>query len=645
MQYYRLSEGLNKYKLVPSTEDLYSHIKNNQKDYYRSLFLYNDEQYKHWKITGSVAGIKDVVCKSLLWDFDSADNIKLAKDDATTLVGRLVKLGVPSENIQVTFSGNKGICVEIETNKEYKQDEFKNITFALAEDLSTFDRVVNDAQRIIRITGTKHPKSGLFKIPLSINQLAELPVETIKALATNDEVDADVVEGWKPITLPFGVEKLKVATTKEEKKSTSEIYDLDITLKPKWMSEVRFALQEGYFPSGEGKRNHAFLILASTYRKQGFNKELTYRLLKGVAEVQARRTETDRYPDVELWKNIVEVVYSPHWKGGIYKDNEDPFLIETAKALGIKVKADEPTPLVPISNVTDVFKRFAVDIDKNTVKLGIPIIDSEIRVTTSMLVGLLSPPGGGKTSVSLGILNELSRSNQKAIFFSLDMGAPLVYQRLLQKHTGVGGKKLFEMYKSGDKRVKEFEAIVDKEYKNVSFCFRSGVNTEDIRNFIMEHEQQHGERAKLIVIDYLECLSGPYSDSNANTAMIAQQLKDIANDFQITVLLLLQPQKHAGDPSAELLSYRAIKGASAIEQACSVIFTLWRPGFNPAKPEEDRYATVAVVKNRMGSLGKFDFNWNGLTGQLSELDQNDAVELEEIIKRRAAERALKNEGL
>lgn len=121
--------------------------------------------------------------------------------------------------------------------------------------------------------------------------------------------------------------------------------------------------------------------------------------------------------------------------------------------------------------------------------------------------------------------------------------------------------------------------------------------------------------------------------------MIAQQLKDIANELEVCIVLLLQPQKHAGDPASELLSMRNIKGSSVVEQACSIIFTMWRPGFSPKNPDEDMYLTIAVVKNRMGQLGSYDFGWNGLTGDLSELDELERGELDELRKRRALEKA------
>lgn len=644
MRYVRLAEGLTKYELVPETEDIWQHIKTNNKDYYVSLFQYNDEHYKLWKEKRTVSGIKDVTTNRLFFDFDDKENPQKAKEDALTLISRLLAKGIKADNIQVAFSGNKGFSVEIESGSRFTQEEFKNVTFALASDLTTFDRVVNDSQRLTRVVGTKHPKSNLYKFPLTINQLSELPISEIKKLASDiDNIDETVMSGWTQIELPESFNELKVSKKKEESKvSTVDAHDLDMKQKPKWLTEAKYALQEGYFLPGE--RNNAFMILASTYKNQGFNKEIVYRMLKGVAEVQSARNNQERYSDDELWNNVVEAVFKPDWKGGVYSYENTPLLQEVTKRLGLAVPKKDDDGIVPLGSVSSVFKKFATDIDTNTIKLGIPAIDNDVRVTTSMLVGLVSPPGGGKSTVSFEIINNASKANIKSMFFSMDMGAPLVFQRLIQKHTGLYSKKIFEMYKNNDSKIKEIETNLSKEYDNVSFCFKSGLTVEEIRDYILKEQERVGEKIKLVVIDYLECVSSGFSDPTSSGAYVTQKLKDIANELELTVLLLLQPPKVAGDPSDEISSYTKIKGSSVIQQACSIIFSMWRPGFSSRNPGTDKYVCFAVLKNRMGSLGQYDFAWDGLTGSITELDDIEKAELDELRKRIAAEKAAKESG-
>lgn len=627
--YVRFSEGLNKQFLV-ERDKIYDYVTNENKDYYTSVFLYNKEHYENFKKTGSVAGIKNVVGDQLLFDFDSKEDLSLAKNDASVLVDRLLKDGFSEESIEVAFSGGKGFHIAVHLDTTLTPNDIKKLAFYYASDLKTFDKVVYDPNRLIRLTFTKNLKSGLFKIPITIGELKRSEIEYIKQKAKN--LDWCKPVSYKKTKLPNKVLK-ELEKTEEEKIEKIETISesLDLTKKPKWLTPARFALQEGFFY--EGERNTALMILAATYKYQGFDKEIAYRMLKGVAEIQAIRTNAERFPEKEIWNNIINVVYSDNWKGGVFSEDH-PLLVTVSERLNLpKVKSDIINTIQPLTSFVSSFKEFATNIDKNTVKLGIPEIDEEVRLTTSMLIGLLAAPSTGKTSIAFNILNNISKNDIVGAFFSMDMGAPLVFQRLIQKHTGLTDKEIFLAYKNKDEnKIKYFESILEENYANILFSFSTSLTVDDIRQQILDTQTRIGKKIKYVCIDYLECIQSPYSDPTAGSSYNAQKLKDLANDLDIAILLLLQPQKHTGDPSCELLSMRNIKGSSTIEQACSVIFTMWRPGFNPKNKERDKYLSIAVVKNRMGGLNTWDFKWNGLTGKIEALDFSDLEDLEMLRK-------------
>jgi replicative DNA helicase len=78
---------------------------------------------------------------------------------------------------------------------------------------------------------------------------------------------------------------------------------------------------------------------------------------------------------------------------------------------------------------------------------------------------------------------------------------------------------------------------------------------------------------------------------------------------------------------------RNVKGASVIEQDCRVILTLWRPGFNPKNPSDDKFSTIAVVKNNMGELITLDYGFEGLKGQFNELTAPERAYLDSLRER------------
>lgn len=649
MLYRCFSTGVNKRKLIPFDSEYLIKVtetiqKNPDKDYYESIYLYNEEHFKQFQEKNSLAGITDVKTDRLVFDFDSKNDLNKALFDAQSLVDRLlVTYEIEPEAIRIFFSGSKGFHIEIHLNQTLKRSEFENIVEHLATFLETFDKAIKDQQRLFRFPLTRNDKTKRFKIPLSVDQLFDLSLDEIQTLSLNNDQPEfyDILSSYTTIDLPDFLVGIKDKSEKEKLKTVEvvQVTDTpDMSRKPKHLTPAKYVLQEGYFE--EGERNEACMILASTYKYLGYNKEHAYNMLKATLRLRSHRLGIPEYDREELWRTIIEPVYSPTWKGGTFSE-EEGLLLKTIQRYNLDKISIQDVGLVSLNNVADFFKDFAVNIDKNTIRLGIKEIDEKVRVTTSMLVCLLAAPGAGKTSISLGILNTISNNTEKAIFFSLDMGVPQVYQRIIQRHTGEKADTILENYKINNvEKINLYNEALIKEYKNVKFCFRTGMTVDHIKQSLIYERDTTGVMPKLIVIDYLECIVGPFSDSNANKALIATQLKDIANEFGVCVFLLVQPAKQSGDPSQELTSYTQIKGSSVLGEAASVVFTMYRPGFSPKSPERDKYLTINVVKNRMGELSSTDLGWTGLTGNIHSLSTEEKRDLNNLRAEIAASKEL-----
>lgn len=649
MTYYRISENYNNNKLIPSSTSPYALIKDKNKPYFISMMNYNEEQYSRWKEKNSLAGEKGSTTNKLWADFDGGGSdkpnteLRDAFKDGFEFYKKLRAAGIEDSAIQISFSGNKGVGFIVETTGTFTCEEVKNICFSLAENLKTFDQKMYDNQRIFRLLFTKNEKTSLYKIPLTAEELENANIEYIKETAKSiDDFDIQEVTSYYTTTpVTNSIEKLKQSKNKPEKKeSTAVVSDvLDFSKKPKFLTNCRWALQNGYF--SEGSRSTAFLCLASTYKNLGFDLEHVYRMLKGTAELQSKRNDSDRFPDEELYNNIVTQVFSNSWNGGQYSCREEGnWLHNYCKSLGENAcKHKEELEVSSLTNFSSKFKHFASNIERNTIKFGIQALDNRVMITTNMLVGLLGAPSAGKTQTVYEILNNTSNQGIDSMFFSMDMGLPLVYTRLIQKHFAISQDKVYSVYKTDPVKEKEIDSTLKEEYKNVNFCFKSGLTVPEIKDIVVDYEKNLGRKLKLIVIDYLECLSSQFSDSTASTALIAQQLKDLANETDTCVLVLLQTQKASGDPSEPLLSMRKIKGASSIEQACSVVFTISRPGFSAKNPHDDKFITISAVKNRMGSLMSVDCGFEGLTGKITyPLSDEDYQLLKEVRERKRQEK-------
>lgn len=632
MFYKRFCKGLtDKGTLVPWDTDFRELIDDPELDYYTSLFDYSDSHFKTFKSTKSVAGFKDVTTSVLLWDFDNEENLEEARTDAVALCTRLIRHGVDQKDIRIYFSGKKGFGVQVDTLDRFTVQEFKNICFNVANGLN-FDKAIYNSNRIIRFKGTKHQTTGLYKYPLTFNQLTTFEIQDILVAATSlenitpDDFSAETIE------LPVSLNELRSKIPENIKttvvRDIIETRDLDWKLKPKWLSNCKWALQNGFFQ--QGVRSNALVCLAATYKNQGFDQDIAYRMLKGVCELQAERNKCERFPDNELYNNVVQQVYSPSWQNGQYSCKEEGWLHDFCQSLGEHTcKHDEGELQVKkISSVLPEFKDMVVNIDKYTIKTGIESLDKALFITTNSYICLLGAPASGKTSLVLNMLNNASEAGIESVFCSFDMAHARLYEKLCYRETGMGRDQLFELFRQN--REAEVDEVIEDKFKNVFIMPKAG-SVKDIKAFISECNKQAKDRIKLVVIDYFELIQASGDNEVTNSKNISTELKTLVNEENVCVVLIVQPTKEAlgQGPDKPLWNYSKIKGSGAIYQNARGIVSVWRSFATPKYAEKDKYIEVAVIKNDMGELSHHVLNWNGKRGLITECNETEKTRFEQ----------------
>lgn len=630
--YLNVREGLNsKPNLVDSTTKLSSIIKNMNRDWYTSLYMYNDEHRKVLEEKGTLAGISDAVTNRLFFDFDDKVDTENARQDAIKTANRLLEIGVPEEAIRPYFSGNKGYNIEVLLNEFVTPEKFGAMVDLIAADLKTFDPVIRDPQRIVRVSGTKHQSSGLYKIPLSPEELINNTTDEIKEMAKTPRkeiglpVSVDLPQGLKDAQ-PLVVAKVE----KEVVELTFDLSTIDMKDRPKGLDEVRWVLSNGFFRAGE--RNPAMLCLAATYHNQNFPIEVTRGILDGVAELQSARTGDSKFEDREI-ELILKQVYGPNWKGGMFTVR-DPNNWLAKYAMKMKIHTREDLGPRTIGEIGGDFTSFLKNIKANTIETGIPSLDKTLPITIGSNIGVVAAAGAGKTALALKILKHNSELGVPVLFASLDMASIRLFEKVLYSVTGLSRDDLYATFErgEGDKLVQ----MIKDQYKNVYFYDKSGATIADIRAYMRDIEQKHGVRIKFVLLDYFERIGSDISDATASSLKVANDIQDMVNEEGIAALTLVQPNKFSlgGGPDTEIKSYTAIKGSSFLYQSFRGIISLSRPFYTPETKDLDKYMIINILKSDLGSQDRLEFGWSGKRGDIYELEDIERQELRELLKQK-----------
>lgn len=228
-------------------------------------------------------------------------------------------------------------------------------------------------------------------------------------------------------------------------------------------------------------------------------------------------------------------------------------------------------------------------------------------------------PGMGKTAFSLACLfNYICKEKKKAVMFSLEMSGTELFQRMVSSISAIplqnirAGKLTDDMKKCLDDNAKElssnkFLSLYDKTVSNIP-ALRSAIRKE----------QKNGDIG-LIIIDYLQLLSGNGNNNYEKVSEISRQLKLIAREFNCCVVALSQLSRKVEERADKRPQLSDLRESGAIEQDADYVMFLYRHNYYAKDPNVDpkkEPLNVEVAKNRHGKVGTVQLTFDLTTGRI-----------------------------
>lgn len=250
----------------------------------------------------------------------------------------------------------------------------------------------------------------------------------------------------------------------------------------------------------------------------------------------------------------------------------------------------------------------------------------------SDLVIIAARPAMGKTAFVLStIRNAAVDHNQACAIFSLEMSSVQLVNRLISGEAELESEKI----KKGNLAEHEWAQLVHKTANltkaPIFIDDTPALSILELRAKCRRLKQQHD--IQLIVIDYLQLMSGDSSKSGGGAgnreqeiASISRSLKNLAKELSVPVIALSQLSRavetRGGDKRPQLSDLRE---SGSIEQDADMVMFLYRPEYYGITQDENGMPTqgigeVIVSKHRNGSLDTVQLKFIGKYTKFTDLD-------------------------
>ena len=264
------------------------------------------------------------------------------------------------------------------------------------------------------------------------------------------------------------------------------------------------------------------------------------------------------------------------------------------------------------SLVVDLLDRVQEMADNPADVTGVPTGFTDLdRMTSGLqagdLVVLAARPSMGKTSFAVNIAEHVALNEGLPVaVFSMEMGAAQLAVRIVGSIGRVNQGNLRTGKLNDDEWPRLTEAIERLRTVSLHIDETPGLTPSELRANARRLARQCGKLG-LIVVDYLQLMSGSGSSSSDNRATelgeISRGLKMLAKELQCPVIALSQLNRSVEQRTDKRPMMSDLRESGAIEQDADIIMFIYRDDYYNKESKEPNIAEVIIGKQRNGPTG------------------------------------------
>ena len=242
-----------------------------------------------------------------------------------------------------------------------------------------------------------------------------------------------------------------------------------------------------------------------------------------------------------------------------------------------------------------------IDLDKKT---------SGLQPSELIIVG--ARPSMGKTALAINIAQNAAIHDGKVVaVFSLEMSKESLLRRMMASEALVNARNLQQGFLTKEDKSKMRDALERLMESKLFVDDTPGITLAEMRAKARRLKQQEGGRLDLIVIDYLQLMSGGGGGKKGpenrtqEVSMVSRGLKALAKELKVPVVAAAQlsrsNEQRTGDKRPMLSDLRE---SGSIEQDADVVCFIHREEYYDRENEDLKgKAEIIIAKQRNGPTG------------------------------------------
>ena len=225
------------------------------------------------------------------------------------------------------------------------------------------------------------------------------------------------------------------------------------------------------------------------------------------------------------------------------------------------------------------------------------------------LIIVAGRPSMGKTAFSVNIAENVALETGEAVaIFSMEMGGAQLVMRMIGSVGRLDQHKIKTGRLQDDDWQKLTYAVGRLSEAPVHIDESPGLTVLEVRARARRLARQYNDRLGLIVIDYLQLMSGSGTTRDANRATelgeISRSLKSLAKELKVPIIALSQLSRTVEHRPDKRPMMSDLRESGAIEQDADLILFMYRDEYyHPDSPDKG-LAEVIIGKHRNGPTGR-----------------------------------------